>query len=128
MRIIHPTTALLGALLAAAASSTFAACPEGGDQNRPKGPPPEAVAACKGKAVGATVTLTMRDGKTMSGVCEQQGSVLAARPQGMGGKPPEGGRGEGGPGGGRGGMPPPPDAAGSAPPPPPRCGNESAPK
>lgn len=118
MQNLRHTARLLGVLLSAsAATAAFAACPEGGgDQNRPKGPPPEAVAACKGKTAGATVTLTMRDGKTMTGVCEQQGAVLAARPQGMGGKPPEGG--------GRGGMPPPPDGAGSAPPPPPRCGNE----
>ncbi|WAC72246.1 hypothetical protein OU995_22205 [Roseateles sp. SL47] len=128
MHNVRHFTLLAAAMLCSAAA--FAACPEGGDQNRPKGPPPEAVAACKGKSAGATVTITLRDGKSVGAVCEQIGNVLAARPQGMGGRPPEGGRRDGDAEGRRGeGMPPPPDAAGSAPPPPPRCGNEaSAPK
>lgn len=61
----------------------------------PPAPPPEAYAACKGKAEGTTVTLTMPDGKTLPGTCRTMNGTLVARPAG----------GPGGPGG-AGGPPP----------------------
>jgi hypothetical protein len=51
----------------------------GGGGGQRRAPPPEAVAACNGKAAGDTVTFTGRRG-TMTGVCEEIGGVLAARP------------------------------------------------
>jgi hypothetical protein len=50
----------------------------------PPGPPPEAVAACKGKTEGTTVSFTGRAGETFSGTCQNVGGVLAARPAGGG--------------------------------------------
>ncbi len=34
------------------------------------GPPPEAFTACDGKAVGDAVSITLPDGRTMSGTCQ----------------------------------------------------------
>lgn len=50
---------------------------------RPHGPPPEAIAACKGKAVGDSVSFTGRRGETLTGTCQKAGEVLAARPANM---------------------------------------------
>ncbi len=61
----------------------------------PPSPPPEAYAACKGKAEGDAVTLTMPDGKTLAGTCRTMDGTLVAAPAG----------GPGGPGG-AGGPPP----------------------
>jgi hypothetical protein len=80
--------ALAVASMAAVAQNDSMQPPPGG---APHGPPPEAIEACKGKAEGAEVTFTMRERK-MSGTCQKDGDVLAARPAGM---PP------GGPGGGK---------------------------
>ena len=44
------------------------------------GPPPEAIAACKGKAVGAQASFTDRGGRTVSGACTQMGDVVAVPP------------------------------------------------
>ncbi|HSV55139.1 MAG TPA: hypothetical protein VLJ57_23645 [Burkholderiaceae bacterium] len=52
----------------------------------PPAPPPEAIAACAGKAVGAQVSFTGRRGDTVTGTCQLIGDVLAARP--TGGPPP----------------------------------------
>jgi hypothetical protein len=41
--------------------------PERGDH--PHGPPPEAIAACKGKAVDAACTFTGRQGEHLTGTC-----------------------------------------------------------
>ncbi|TAL19946.1 MAG: hypothetical protein EPO01_14240 [Aquabacterium sp.] len=54
----------------------------------PSAPPPEAVAACQGKAAGTTVSFTGRRGDTLTGTCETRNGVLAARPNFGGGKPP----------------------------------------
>jgi len=62
------------------------ACAQGTPGGKPPGPPPEAVAACTGKAVGASVSFTGRRGETVTGICEKIGDVLAARP--AGGPPP----------------------------------------
>lgn len=65
------------------------------DRRSPPTPPPEAYAACAGKTEGATVTLTMPDGKSLTGTCRTMGGTLVATPAG----------GPGGPGG-AGGPPP----------------------
>lgn len=56
-------------------------------------PPPEAVAACKGKAVGTQASFTDRGGRTVSGACTQMGEVVAVplpHPQGdRDGPPPQ---------------------------------------
>lgn len=72
--------------------------PPGGDGGRPPGPPPEAVAACSGKAAGAGCSFTGRQGESLSGQCEtppggassSSGTVLACRPANM--PPPPGNR------------------------------------
>jgi len=53
----------------------------------PPGPPPEAVKACKGQAEGATVSFTLRDGKTLQGTCRTVNGKLAATPPDMGTPP-----------------------------------------
>jgi hypothetical protein len=55
---------------------------DGGNQppHGDHGPPPEAYAACEGKTAGASVTITLRDGRAIDGVCEEIGDRLAARP------------------------------------------------
>lgn len=55
---------------------------------QPPGPPPEAIAACNGKAEGAQVQFTNRSGAQLSGTCQKIGNVLAARPAGGPGGPP----------------------------------------
>jgi hypothetical protein len=63
----------------------------GPPSGNPPGPPPEAVSACSGKSAGDTVTFTLRDGKQVSGTCQLENGVLAARPDHMqGGGPPSG--------------------------------------
>jgi len=58
----------------------------------PPAPPPEAYAACQGKAEGASVTLTLPDGKTLEGTCRTMNGALVAMPAGhpggAGGPPP----------------------------------------
>ena len=50
----------------------------------PPSPPPEAFTACQGKAEGATVTITLPDGKTLSATCRAvpgaSSTALAAMP------------------------------------------------
>ena len=83
-------TALVTVLAATSAAPALAQ-PEG--RRGPPTPPPEAYAACQGKAEGASVTLTMPDGKTLAGTCRTMDGTLVAMPAG-------------GPGGA--GSPPPP--------------------
>lgn len=71
-----PVLMSLSLAWAAASACAQGARPEG----PPPGPPPEAVAACDGKAAGATVSFQGHGGETVTGVCEQAGAVLAARP------------------------------------------------
>ena len=73
--------------LAQTTTSNAASGPGGPFGGQPPGPPPEAVAACKGKAEGAQVSFTLRNGATLSGSCQKFGDTLAARPAG-GGPPP----------------------------------------
>ncbi|MGB3072075.1 MAG: hypothetical protein WBC18_26265 [Ottowia sp.] len=76
------------ALMVAASSATpsFAQM-----RGQPPSPPPEAYTACEGKAEGASVTLTMPDGKTLAGTCRTLDGKLVAMPAkgpGAGGPPP----------------------------------------
>ncbi|MEP6504345.1 MAG: hypothetical protein ABJD97_13500 [Betaproteobacteria bacterium] len=84
--------ALLLAPLAALAQPEAGGPPPGQDGKGPHGPPPEAIAACKGKAIGATASFTDRSGRTVSGPCTKMGDVVAipppARAAGDGGDPP----------------------------------------
>jgi len=53
-----------------------------------RGPPPEAVAACQGKSEGASVSLTLRGGETVTATCRKMGDTLAAWPDKGPGAPP----------------------------------------
>lgn len=53
---------------------------DGPRHDHPHGPPPEAIAACKGKAVGTVASFTDRGGRTVSGPCTQMGDVVAVPP------------------------------------------------
>lgn len=79
-----------------------------------RGPPPEAIAACKGKASGAACSFTGRRGEALSGTCfapppraesgtggQAESPPLACRPQRSGQRGGAGG--QGGPGKGPGG-------------------------
>ncbi|WP_051235756.1 hypothetical protein [Ottowia thiooxydans] len=60
-------------------------------RGNPPSPPPEAFAACSGKVEGASVSLTMPDGKTLVGICRTLNGQLVAVPTerpGAGGPPP----------------------------------------
>lgn len=50
-------------------------------------PPPEAIAACKGKSEGASVQFATPRGETLKGICRKFESVLAAMPE-RGAPPP----------------------------------------
>lgn len=78
------------ALLAALAATPALAQPQG--HQGPPAPPPEAYAACQGKTEGASVTVTLPDGKTLPGTCRTMNGALVALPAGgpggAGGPPP----------------------------------------
>ncbi len=61
---------------------TVACKPEGGPPGGHRGPPPEASAACSGKAAGATCSFTHHD-RTLEGTCNTgpNGDALACMPQ-----------------------------------------------
>ena len=84
--------ALATAAQSAPSSSNAASAPPGG---HPPGPPPEAIAACQGKTEGTQVSFKLRNGETLTGVCQKLGDVLAARP--VGGPSPGAGPGGGQP-------------------------------
>jgi len=75
----------LAALLAAASAAPALAQPQG--RQGPPTPPPEAYAACKGKTEGASVTLTLPDGKSLAGTCRTMDGTLVAMPAGGPGGP-----------------------------------------
>lgn len=75
---------LAGAMRLAYADNAPSGAPPSGS---PPGPPPEAIAACSGKAAGDEVSFTLRDGHQLSGKCALENGVLAARPTGT---PPQG--------------------------------------
>jgi hypothetical protein len=90
----RPLAALLLALpLAALAQADAGNGPPPDQDGHHRGPPPEAIAACKGKAVGTQASFTDRAGRTISGPCTQMGDVVAIpppkRPNGQDGAPPK---------------------------------------
>jgi len=82
IRHLIATAALLLAVPFAvlAQSNTDSGAPPDHAGKHPPGPPPEAIAACKGKAVGAQASFTDRGGRTVSGACTQMGDVVAVPP------------------------------------------------
>lgn len=57
---------------------------------RPQGPPPEAIAACKDKAVGDIVQFSGRGGETIEATCQEIKGQVVAVPEGMeSGRPPK---------------------------------------
>jgi hypothetical protein len=80
-RLLVTGAFLVAAPLAALAQSGSDTGPPPDQQGkRPHGPPPEAIAACKGKAVGTQASFTDRRGRTVSGACTQMGDVVAVPP------------------------------------------------
>jgi len=84
-KFFRPRFTLTLALLAGmAASSASMAQPGGpGSGERPHGPPPEAIAACKGKSAEAACSFTSREGESRTGTC----FAPPAREGGDAGKP-----------------------------------------
>ena len=80
------TRRLLAALALASPLAAFAQGPDGGGPppdgpgHGHRGPPPEAIAACQGKAVGSQASFTGRDGRPLTGTCTQMGDVVAIAP------------------------------------------------
>jgi hypothetical protein len=75
------------------AGGAFAQAEEMNGPPKPEGrmkPPPEAIAACKGKGEGTSVQFTSPRGDTFKGVCKQFEGILAAMPE-RGGPPSRGG-------------------------------------
>ena len=89
MSVIRSSLARLALLALGATTLAAWAQPERG--GTPPAPPPEAYAACKGKTEGASVTLTMPDGKSLAGTCRTMGGTLVAMPAGGPGGPGAGG-------------------------------------
>ena len=81
-RPLLATAALLLALpfAALAQSDANGSPPPDQDGKHRHGPPPEAIAACKGKAVGTQASFTDREGRSVSGPCTQMGDVVAVPP------------------------------------------------
>jgi hypothetical protein len=80
-RLFAATTLLLATPLAALAQSDADGGPPPGQGTQHRhGPPPEAIAACKGKSVGTQASFTDRRGHTVSGACTQMGDVVAVPP------------------------------------------------
>lgn len=50
------------------------------ERERPQGPPPEAIEACKGKAAGDKVQLTTPSGEVLQAVCKNLDDQLVAMP------------------------------------------------
>jgi hypothetical protein len=71
--------ALAAATTVLAVTSACAQTSSPGRDGRQAGPRPEAIAACEGKAVGATVSFTGPRGRTITGTCQQENGVLAAQ-------------------------------------------------
>ena len=53
------------------------------DGGRRQGPPPEAIKACKDKAVGDAVSFTGPRGESLAGTCKKINDQLVAVPEGM---------------------------------------------
>jgi hypothetical protein len=80
-RLLAIATLLLAPPLAALAQSDDrGGPPPGASGPGHRGPPPEAIAACQGKAVGTQASFTDHGGRTVSGACTQMGDVVAVPP------------------------------------------------
>jgi hypothetical protein len=62
-------------------NGALACAPEGGPRGH-HGPPPEALAACASSSAGASCTVTLPDGRTLTGACVAgpNGEALACQP------------------------------------------------
>jgi hypothetical protein len=70
MRLSLAVLTCLSVLAFAAMAQPSGGGPSGpGAGERPHGPPPEAIAACKGKSAGAACTFTGRHNNTLTGTC-----------------------------------------------------------
>ena len=58
------------------------ASPAFANNERHKGPPPDAIKACEGKKVGDSITFTGRRGETVRATCREIQGKLAALPVG----------------------------------------------
>ncbi len=78
---------LVVALLGLTPMSGWAAGQDGSREGR-KGPPPEAFAACEGKAAGDSVEFSGRRGENIEATCQEKDGKLVAvpknRPEGAG--------------------------------------------
>jgi hypothetical protein len=78
--IFAVSTAVLLGVAGVASAQDAASAPQRGYRE----PPPEALAACKGKAVGDEVSFQGRDGQVITATCAQmKNGALVARPAGM---------------------------------------------
>ena len=87
IKVIAAATAIIGLLTVSCWASNGP-----GERGERRGPPPEAVEACKGKREGTAVEFTNRGGEKMKGTCKQIGGQLAAmpdKPDGSAGGPPK---------------------------------------
>lgn len=71
MKILNLITGAVAALAVACSIAVVAADASSGPRpGRPMGPPPEALAACAGKAVGDAVSVSLPDGHSIAGTCQ----------------------------------------------------------
>ena len=74
-------------LTSAVLAQTQGGPPQGENENdRPHGPPPEAIAACQGKSDGAACTFTGRRGEQLTGTCFTPPTKPAGPPAGTQGQ------------------------------------------
>lgn len=82
------TIRIHAALLLASLATGVSAQPAGqGGSERPHGPPPEAVAACSGKASTAVCNFTDREGRQLTGTCFAPPRKGEGKPGGQGDRP-----------------------------------------
>lgn len=72
---------VLVAVLLSLVSISGWASGKGGPGGGKQGPPPEAIAACEGKAAGDSVEFTGRRGETLEATCQEKDGKLAAVPK-----------------------------------------------
>ena len=105
MRSMFKLGVMLFALVPAGAFADDQGQRQGPGPGGHRGPPPEAISACQGKAVSATCSFTGRKGESVEGVCRGAPDGDTSKPVACAPNHPPGG--QGGPGGHHG---PPPEA------------------
>ncbi|GEM_PF-4393978 len=71
MKIVNLATVAVAAVAVVYSIAVVAADSGSGQRSgRPMGPPPEAFAVCDGKTAGDAVSITLPDGRTISGSCQ----------------------------------------------------------